>query len=290
MTMMRVTRFALALALATGALMSMAPGASARSPWPLVSSHLPTTLHECSPHQAASGGASYTNLWSLKLTVVDLAAERVFTNAKGGSVANPRLVLRAAPFSTVLAPAFRGERAVIEDALGSDLRLPRVSSLPAAKVIAAGRRHVAARHSLVVYATTTVDISQGFFSRVSRGCNARGSLQPWVLSAVAAGALTYHSATVPTTSLVARTYQPPASVPLAFVQHLVTHLSPSSTGPLPTGFGFPKLQTELLRNDSVVAYSGHGRGSVFLGWLKARLPVTNRLNPFSISVVRTASW
>jgi len=284
------TRFALALALTTGALAAAASGASAHSPWPLVSSHLPVTLHECSSHQAVAGGASYTNLWTLKVTAVDLVGEKVFTNAKGVSVTNPRLALRAPSFSTVLAPALRGERAFIEDALVSDLRLPRISSLPAAKVIAAGRRHVAAHHSLVVYATSSVDVSQGFFTRVSRGCNARGSLQPWVLSVVAAGALTYHEVIVPTASLVARTYQPPASVPLAFLRHLVTHLNPSSTGPLPSGFGFPKVQTELLRNDTVVAYSPHGSGSVFLGWLKGRLPATNRLEPFSVAVVRTGSW
>ena len=290
MTIVQATRFVLALTFTTGALTTVASGASARSSWPLVSSHLPVTLHECSSHQAVAGGASYTNLWSLKVTAVDLVGEKVFTNVKGVSVTNPRLVLRAPTFSTVLAPAFSGERTFIEDALVSNLRLPRISSLPAAKVIAAGRRHVAAHHSLVVYATSSVDVSQGFFTRVSRGCNARGSLQPWALSVVAAGALTVHEVIVPTTSLVARTYHPPVSIPLALLRHLVIRLNPSSTGPLPSGFGFPKVQTELLRNDTVVAYSRHGSGSVFLGWLKDRLPATNRLEPFSVAVVRTGSW
>ncbi len=290
MTMIPATRFALALALSTGAFAVAASQAGAHSPWPLVSSHLPATLEECSAPQARAGGASYTNLWTLKVTAVDLVGEKVFTNVGNASTANPRLVLRAPSFSSVLAPAFAGERSVIDNALFSDLHLARVSSLPAAKVVPAGSHRVASRHSLVVYATSSVDVSQGFFSRVARGCNARGPLSPWVLSVVRAGPLTYHDTVVASSSLDARTFQPPASVPLAFLEHLVTHLAPSSTGPLPAGFGFPKLQTELVRNDSVVAFTSHGSGSVFLGWLKDRLPTTNRHSPFRVTVVRAGSW
>lgn len=290
MTMIPATRFALALALSTSAFVTAASPAGAHSTWPLVSSHLPATLTECSAQQARAGGASYTNLWTLKVSAVDLVGEKVFTNLAGAPAANPRLVVRARSFSSVLAPAFTAERSVIENALASVLHLARVSSLPAAKVVAAGSHHVAPRHSLVVYATSTLDVSQGFFSRVGRGCNARGPLSPWVLSVVPAGSVTYHDMVVASSTLVARTYQPPASVPLAFLEHLVSHLDPSSTGPLPAGLGFPKVQTELVRNDSVVAFSPRGRGSVFLGWLKDKLPSTNRLSPFRVTVARSGSW
>ena len=290
MTTSRTSRFALAFALTTSAFVTVASNASAHSSWSLVSARLPATLVECSPSQARHGGATYTNLWTIQVTSVDLTGEKVFTNARETPVANPRMVLHAPAVSTVLAAAFSGQRSVIEDALASSLHLARVSPLPTALIVAAGRRHVAPHQSLVVYATSKVDVSQGFLSRVSRGCNSRGAQRPWVLSAIAAGALTYHVAVVPTASLVARTYQPPASVPLAFLAHVVTHLDPSSTGPLPAGLGFPKLQTELVRNDTVVAYAAGGRGSVFLGWLKDRLPLTNRLSPFRVTVVRAGSW
>jgi hypothetical protein len=275
------------------ALIVVAPlAASAASPpWPLVFSHLPATLHECSVRQESRGGASYVNLWTLKINVVDLEGERVFTNAKGVSIVNPRLSLNAASsFPVVVAKAFVSQRAFIESALAANLKLPRPSSSPKAMVIAAGRRHVAAHSSLAMYATSSIDFSQGFFTRVSRGCNARGPVNPWVISMIAVGSPAYHSIVEPTSSLVNGTYQPPASVPLAFLERLVTHTNPSSTGPLPMGFGFPKVQTELLRNDTTVSYSPRGSGSVFLGWLRDKLRVTNRLEPFSISVVRTGTW
>jgi len=265
--------------------------AGASSPWPLVDSHLPTTIAECSPHQAASGGASYTNLWTLKVTAVDLVGEKVFTNRHAVAVGNPRMTLNVArTFVDTLATAFTGQRTFIESALATTLRLPRTSSLWAAKVVEAHKRTVPAHHSLVLYATSTVDVSQGFYSRVSSGCNARGALNPWVLSMVPVGAPTYHVALEPTSSLVNSTYQPRASVPFAVLEHLVRQTSPTSTGPLPSGFGFPKVQTELTRNDQVVAYTHGGRGSIFLGWLKDRLPSSNRLSPFKVSVVRTGTW
>ena len=266
-------------------------GAGASSPWPLVDSHLPTTLAQCSPHQAASGGASYANLWTLKITAVDLVGEKVFTNTHAIAVGNPRMTLNAArTFTDVLAAEFAGQRTFIESALATTLRLPRTSSLWRAKVVAAHQRSVPAHHSLVLYATSTVDVSQGYYSRVSSGCNAHGALNPWVLSMVPVGAPTYHVAIEPTSSLVNSTYQPRASVPYAVLEHLVRQTSPTGTGPLPSGFGFPKVQTELIRNDQVVAYAHGGRGSVFLGWLKDRLPRSNRVNPFKVTVVRTGTW
>ncbi|MDE3030922.1 MAG: hypothetical protein KGI65_04795 [Acidobacteriota bacterium] len=275
----------------TAGVLAMSTGAGASSPWPLVDSHLPATIAECSPHQAASGGASYTNLWTLKITAVDLVGEKVFTNAHAVAVGNPRMSLNVArSFSDTLATAFAGQRSFIESALATKLQLPRTSSLWAAKVVAAHWRSVPAHHSLVIYATSSVDVSQGFYSRVSSGCNARGSLGPWVLSMVPVGAPTYHVAIEPTSALVNSTYQPRASVPYAVLEHLVRQTSPTSTGPLPTGFGFPKVQTELTRNDQVVAYTHGGRGSIFLGWLKDRLPTSNRLSPFKVSVVRTGTW
>ena len=276
---------------AAGVLVTTSTGAGASSPWPLVDSHLPTTLAECSSQQAKSGGASYFNLWTLKITAVDLVGEKVFTNHHAVAVGNPRMTLNAArSFTDTLATAFAGQRTFIESALATTLHLPRTSSLWAAKVVSAHRRSVPARHSLVLYATSTVDVSQGFYSRVSSGCNARGSLSPWVLSMVPVGAPVYHVAIEPTSSLVSSTYQPRASVPYAVLEHLVRLTSPTSTGPLPSGFGFPKVQTELTRSDQVVAYAHGGRGSIFLGWLKDKLPSSNRVSPFKITVVRTGTW
>jgi hypothetical protein len=290
--MSHVRHLPLATAWAVALVVVTPLAASAASPpWPLVSSQLPATLHECSTRQESVGGSSYANLWTLTINVVDLEGEKVFTNAKDVSIVNPRLSLNAASsFSGVVAKAFASQRAFIESALAASLKLPRPSSSPKAMVITAGRRHVAAHSSLVMYATSSIDFSQGFFTRVSPGCNARGPVNPWVFSTVAVGSPTYHSIVEPTSSLVNGTYQPPASVPLAFLDRIVTRTNPSSTGPLPAGFGFPKVQTELLRNDKIVSYSPRGSGSVFLGWLRDKLPVANRLEPFSISVVRTGTW
>ena len=117
--------------------MAVASDASAHSSWPLVSSHLPATLVECSPSQARDDGVAYTNLWTLQGISVDLAAEKVFTNVRDTPVANARIVLHASAVSTILAAAFNGQRGVIEDALASSLPLARASPRPAEEIVAA---------------------------------------------------------------------------------------------------------------------------------------------------------
>lgn len=261
------------------------------SPWPLVLQRLPANVQGCSTYQAKEGGASYANLWTVRISTVSLVGEKIFRNAKDVTLRNPRLSLNdAAAFPAELAKPFLYQRGYIEKALAVSLKLRKASSASTAYVLPAGRRRVPPLHSLVLYATTSMDFSQGFFSNVSRGCNGKGAYTPWVLSTVATGPPVYHTVIELTASLVHGRYQPPKDIPFAYLTRLVTHADTSSTGPLPAGFGFPKIQTELLRNETVVRYSSRQRGSVFMGWLQDKLPATNHLVPFRIVVVRRGTW
>lgn len=292
MPFVRRWRLVTSCAAALVALTPTSVGASTpASPWPVVLTHLPATLRACSTHQAQKGGPSFANLWTVQINTVDLVGEKIFRNVKVVTVKNPLLTLNdASSFSPVLPTPFLKQRVYIEKALAASLHLRTPSSEPTSYVVPASRLRVPPLHSLVLYATSAMDFSQGFFSNVSRGCNGKGAFMPWVLSTVATGPPAYHAIVVPTASLVHGGYQPPKSVALAYLTRLVTHANKSSTGPLPTGFGFPKIQTEFLRNDAVVRYSSRQRGSVFMGWLKDKLPASNRLVPFRIMVVRQGTW
>src|ERR1019366_926370 len=207
MTILRYLRRVTGCAVALVVFAPLTADASARSPWPLVASSVPATLKECSTNQFTVGGSSYSNLWTLKINAVDLVGERVFTNTKDVMVANPRLTLNAASsFSGVLAKPFVHQRSFIESALAASLKLPTPPSKPRSFVLAAGQRHVGPQSSLVIYATSSIDVSQGFFTHASAGCNALGSLSPWVLSTAAVGKLNYHSIIEPTLSLANGTF------------------------------------------------------------------------------------
>jgi hypothetical protein len=258
----------------------------------LISTSLPATLKDCGPSTAQSGGRMYTNLWTVQIDVVDLAREKVFTNATGYTMANPRLSVPADhSFHNVIAKSLSTDGPYVWGQVTKFLKLPTVAHPGGRGFTApAGRKSVPRGHSIIVASSTLFDVSQGFLSDVSKGCNLVGTFTPWVTSAVAVTKTKYSSIVVNSSSLVDGKFTPTGAMALTELKSVVTKSNGSNTGPLPTGFGFPKVQGELFRNDSVVPFTHGGRGSVFVGWSKDELPRSNTLDPFTDNVSRAGSW
>lgn len=257
-----------------------------------ISISLPATLKDCDANQASNGGRAYTNLWSVRLVVIDVASERIFTNSLGYSAHNPKLSIGADhSFHDLIGAVFRLDRTFVLRRVTSLLALaPSHLALGHGETVLADHMSIPQGHSLVLYTSIHFDVSQGFFSNATKGCNLAGTFSPWVTTAVIASPPTYRATVVATSSLVNGKYGAPNAMPLLELMGVVAATNGSNTGPLPAGFGFPKVQGELLRNDAVITLTRGGRGSVFAGWAKDELPPSNRRDPFTDLVFRAGNW
>jgi hypothetical protein len=258
----------------------------------LVSISLPTTLNECGPSAANSGGRTYKNLWTVKLVVIDAATEKVFTNATGYTITNPQLSIAADhSFHNVIAKPLSSVSRYVWGQVTKFLKLRSVATTGRRGLtLPAGLKRVPRGDTIVLYSSTSFDVSQGFVSNVSRGCNLVGSFTPWATSAMPMTKPTYSSIVVSSSSLVNGKFVTAGAMSLVELKSVVTESEGSNTGPLPTGFGFPKVQGELFRNNSLVSFTRGGSGTVFVGWSKDELPQSNTLDPFTLDVSRSGSW
>lgn len=258
----------------------------------LISLTLPAALSECTPAQAKSGGPAYTNLWSTRVNVIDLASEKVYKNPQGFAIRDPRLSVGPdRSFHHLITSALKGSGNFVWRHVATDLKLPtRAPAVGRGLTVLANHKAVGPRDALVLYAMSPYDVSQGFFSHVARGCNLVGKFSPWATSAIAAAAPTYSVVEAPLSSLVDGRYDPPGAMSLTELTSVVVKSPGSSTGPLPAGFKFPEIQGELFRNTSVIKMSNGKRNSVFVGWAKDTLPHANSQDPFTVKVSRVGNW
>ncbi len=258
----------------------------------LISLTLPSSLPECTPHQANSGGSRYTNLWSTRVNVIDLASEKVLSNPRSFAIRNPRLSTPTDhSFRPLIATALKLRGSFVWREVQKDLTIP--TPAPAAGhglTLLADQISVASRDALVLYAFSAYDVSQGFLSNVARGCNLVGKFLPWVTSAVPTSRATYAVVETPLASLVDGKYDPPGAMSLSELTSIVEKSQSSSTGPLPAGFKFPDIQGELYQNVTVVKQTNGKSDSVFAGWAKSTLPRANIQDPFTVRVTREGTW